>query len=133
MTPQRNPFVNEPEVEPQEDPIDDDPILGQRESLRGPRNIQQTLAAEPVEEAEPAAPVAVTSATLWLVGASGGVGTSTLAGLCSENVVDESEHRPARVLVPTPPEAPTSHRVALVTATGAAGSSSSTGSAARVC
>ncbi|MEG9249962.1 DUF6668 family protein [Arthrobacter sp. Soc17.1.1.1] len=94
MTPQRNPFVNEPEVEPQEDPIDDDPILGQRESLRGPRNIQQTLAAEPVDEAEPAAPVAVTSATLWLVGASGGVGTSTLAGLCSENVVDESERRP---------------------------------------
>ncbi|WP_157940121.1 DUF6668 family protein [Arthrobacter ruber] len=94
MTPQRNPFVNEPEVEPQEDPIDDDPILGQRESLRGPRNIQQTLAAEPVEEAEPAAPVAVISATLWLVGASGGVGTSTLAGLCSENVVDESERRP---------------------------------------
>lgn len=94
VTPQRNPFVNEPEVEPQEDPIDDDPILGQRESLRGPRNIQQTLAAEPVEEAEPAAPVAVISATLWLVGASGGVGTSTLAGLCSENVVDESERRP---------------------------------------
>lgn len=60
----------------------------------GPRNIQQALAAEPVEEAEPATPVAVTSATLWLVGASGGVGTSTLAGLCSENVVDESERRP---------------------------------------
>jgi len=94
VTPQRNPFVNEPEVEPQEDPIDDDPILGQRESLRGPRNIQQTLAAEPVEEEEPVAPVAVTSATLWLVGASGGVGTSTLAGLCSENVVDESERKP---------------------------------------
>ncbi|MHA7145415.1 DUF6668 family protein [Arthrobacter sp. TmT3-37] len=94
VTSQRNPFVNEPEVAPQEDPIDDDPILGQRESLRGPRNIQQTLAAEPVEEEEPAAPVAVTSATLWLVGASGGVGTSTLAGLCSENIVDESERRP---------------------------------------
>ncbi|MBG6184880.1 hypothetical protein IWX65_002858 [Arthrobacter sp. CAN_A214] len=95
VTSQGNPFVREPEVASEEDPIDDDPILGHRESVRGPRNIQQTLASEPVgEEEESAPPVAVTSTTLWLVGASGGVGTSTLAGLCSESIVDESERRP---------------------------------------
>ncbi len=94
VTSQRNPFITVPEVEPEEDPIDDDPILGHRESVRGPQNIQQTLANEPVHDEEPAAPVAVTTDTLWLVGASGGVGTSTLAGLCSESVVDESERRP---------------------------------------
>ena len=89
-----NPFITEPEVAPEEDPIDDDPILGHRESLRGPQNIQQTLAEEPVKETEPAASVTVTTATLWLVGASGGVGTTTLAGMCSDNVVDESDQRP---------------------------------------
>ncbi|MHA7287684.1 DUF6668 family protein [Arthrobacter sp. MDT3-44] len=108
VVPQGNPFVRKPEVQPEEDPIDDDPILGHHESIRGPRNIQQALAREPVNphvdepvielvggEAEAAAPVPVTSTTLWLVGASGGVGTSTLAGLCSENVVDASERHPA--------------------------------------
>lgn len=95
VTSQSNPFVRAPEVEPEEDPIDDDPILGNRESLRGPRNIRQALASDPVDEDEKtAAPIAVTTSTLWLVGASGGVGTSTLAGLCSENIVDESERRP---------------------------------------
>ncbi|OUM44684.1 hypothetical protein B8W73_02740 [Arthrobacter agilis] len=105
---QGNPFVRKPEVEPEEDPIDDDPILGHHESIRGPKNIQQTLATKPVSEPagepagelgkgkeEPAAPVVVTSTTLWLVGASGGVGATTLAGLCSESVVDESERQPA--------------------------------------
>ena len=94
VTTKGNPFITPPEVVEEEDPIDDDPILGHREMVKGPQNIQQTLAAEPIKEEEPAAPVAVTSATLWLVGASGGVGTSTLAGLCSENVVDESERKP---------------------------------------
>jgi hypothetical protein len=94
VTTKGNPFITEPEVAPEEDPIDDDPILGHRESLRGPQNIQQTLAEEPVKETEPAASVTVTTATLWLVGASGGVGTTTLAGMCSENVVDESDQRP---------------------------------------
>ncbi|WDF35041.1 hypothetical protein PTW37_16970 (plasmid) [Arthrobacter agilis] len=94
MTTKGNPFITEPEVAPEEDPIDDDPILGQRESLRGPQNIQQTLAEEPVKGTEPAASVTVTTATLWLVGASGGVGTTTLAGMCSDNVVDESDQQP---------------------------------------
>ena len=94
VTTKGNPFITEPEVAPAEDPIDDDPILGHRESLRGPQNIQQTLAEEPVKETEPAALVTVTTATLWLVGASGGVGTTTLAGMCSDNVVDESDQRP---------------------------------------
>jgi hypothetical protein len=94
VTTKGNPFITEPEVAPEEDPIDDDPILGHRESLRGPQNIQQTLAEEPVKETEPAASVTVTTATLWLVGASGGVGTTTLAGMCSDDVVDESDQRP---------------------------------------
>ncbi|MFJ6003603.1 DUF6668 family protein [Arthrobacter sp. NPDC092385] len=94
VTTKGNPFITAPEVAPEEDPIDDDPILGHRESLRGPQNIQQTLAEEPVKETEPAASVTVTTATLWLVGASGGVGTTTLAGMCSDNVVDESDQHP---------------------------------------
>lgn len=89
-----NPFITVPDVEPEEDPIDDDPILGVRDSVRGPKNLQQTLAAEPVVEEPTAEPVAISAATLWLVGASGGVGTSTLAGLCSERVVDEAERKP---------------------------------------
>lgn len=89
-----NPFIALPDVEPEDAPIDDDPILGVRESVRGPRNLQQTLASEPVEEEPEVAPVSVSSTTLWLVGASGGVGTTTLADLCSANVVDEAEHDP---------------------------------------
>ena len=77
-----------PEVVEEEDPMEEDPILGSRDSIRGPQNLQQRLAEEPVTEEEPAAPVDVSQATLWLVGASGGVGTSTLAELCSEQVVD---------------------------------------------
>lgn len=91
---QGNPFITLPEAEPEEDPIDDDPILGSREAVRGPRNIQQQLAEEPSEEPPEAEPVPVTTATLWLVGASGGVGTTTLAGLCSEAIVDGSVQQP---------------------------------------
>ncbi|WP_152915944.1 DUF6668 family protein [Arthrobacter sp. RIT-PI-e] len=94
VTSQGNPFITPLEIVAEEDPIDNDPILGTRESVRGPQNIQQALAEEPVEDEAPAAPVAVTAATLWLVGASGGVGTTTLAGLCSERIVDESDQRP---------------------------------------
>lgn len=94
VTTKGNPFITAPEVVEEEDPIDLDPILGRNESVRGPQNIQQVLAEEPVEEEAPAVPVAVTAATLWLVGASGGVGTTTLAGLCSESIVDESDQRP---------------------------------------
>ena len=90
----RNPFVAAPEVEPEEDPMDEDPILGARESIRGPQNLQQTLAEEPVAEEKPAAPVDVTQATLWLVWASGGVGTSTLAGLCSGSIVEAGVQEP---------------------------------------
>lgn len=91
---QGNPFITIPEAEPEDDPIDDDPILGSRESVRGPRNIQQQLAEEPSEEPPEIEPVPVTTATLWLVGASGGVGTTTLAGLCSEAIVDGSVQQP---------------------------------------
>jgi len=90
----RNPFVAAPEVVEEEDPLDEDPILGAREAIRGPQNLQQTLAEEPVAEDQPAAQVVVTQATMWLVGASGGVGTSTLAGLCSERVVDAGVQEP---------------------------------------
>src|SRR5690606_31471038 len=90
----RNPFVAAPEVIEEEDPMEEDPILGSRDSIRGPQNLRQRLAEEPVTDEEPAAPVEVTPATLWLVGASGGVGTSTLAGLCSEQVVDAAVQEP---------------------------------------
>ena len=90
----RNPFVAAPEVIEEEDPMEDDPILGTRDSIRGPQNLQQALAEEPVPAEEPAATVDVSQATLWLVGASGGVGTSTLAGLCSESIVDAGVQEP---------------------------------------
>ncbi|GGG67322.1 hypothetical protein GCM10011374_34470 [Kocuria dechangensis] len=90
----RNPFVAAPAVVVEEDPIDEDPILGAREAIRGPQNLQQTLAQKPTPDEETAAPVDVTQATLWLVGASGGVGTSTLAGLCSEAVADAAVQEP---------------------------------------
>ena len=90
----RNPFVAAPEVVEEEDPMEEDPILGTRDSIRGPQNLQQTLAEEPVAEEKPAAPVDVTQATLWLVGASGGVGTSTLAGLCSGSIVEAGVQEP---------------------------------------
>ena len=87
----RNPFVAAPEVIEEEHPMEEDPILGSRDSIRGPQNLQQRLAEEPVPEEEP---VEVTPATLWLVGASGGVGTTTLAGLCSEAIVDAAVQEP---------------------------------------
>lgn len=90
----RNPFVAEPQLDPHEDPIDVDPILGTREAIRGPQHIQRVLAQEPVLEQDPAAPVKVTATTLWLVGASGGVGTSTLTQLCSEHIVDAAVQEP---------------------------------------
>lgn len=90
----RNPFVAALEVVEEEDPMEEDPILGARESIRGPQNLQQTLAEEPMAEEEPAAPVDVTQATLWLVGASGGVGTSTLTRLCSGSIVDAGVQEP---------------------------------------
>ena len=74
--------------------MEEDPILGSRDSIRGPQNLQQRLAEEPVPAEESAAPVEVTPATLWLVGASGGVGTTTLAGLCSEAIVDAAAQAP---------------------------------------
>ncbi|GGG69261.1 hypothetical protein GCM10011374_37110 [Kocuria dechangensis] len=90
----RNPFVAAPEVIVEEDSMDVDPILGARESIRGPQNLQQTLAQEPATDEGTAVPVVSTQATLWLVGASGGVGTSTLAGLCSETVADAGVQEP---------------------------------------
>jgi hypothetical protein len=90
----RNPFVAAPEVVEEEDPLDEDPILGTRESIRGPQNLQQALAEESVADQEPAAPPPVTQATLWLIGASGGVGTSTLTRLCSGSIVDAGVQEP---------------------------------------
>lgn len=90
----RNPFVAAPAVVVEEDPIDEDPVLGTREAIRGPQNLQQTLAQEPATGEETTAPVDVAQATLWLVGASGGVGTSTLAGLCSGSIVDAAVQEP---------------------------------------
>jgi hypothetical protein len=90
----RNPFVSTPEVAEEEDHIDEDPILGSRESIRGPQNIQQTLADKSVADEEPTAPVDLTQVTLWLVGASGGVGTTTLAGLCSGSIVEAGVEEP---------------------------------------
>jgi hypothetical protein len=90
----RNPFVAAPEVIEEQDPMEEDPILGSREAIRGPQNLQQALAQEPVPKEEEAAPVEITPATLWLAGASGGVGTTTLAGLCSESIVDADVQEP---------------------------------------
>ena len=94
-TTSRNPFIPVPPAVEQADPLDDDPIIGSRESIRGPQNLQQLLEEAALEEEPEEAPVVeTTAATLWLVGATGGVGVSTLAGLCSENVVDAGVQSP---------------------------------------
>lgn len=88
-----NPFL--PAEVPVEVPeeIEPDPILGNAvvvEGLGAPRMARDVAPAAPV----PPAP-AITPDTVWLVGASGGVGVSTLAGLAGGNVVDGGVHEPA--------------------------------------
>ncbi len=73
--------------------IEPDPILGDAlatEGLQSPRMARDVAPAVPTSPAP-----AITPDTVWLVGASGGVGVSTLAQLAGENVVDGGVHEPA--------------------------------------
>lgn len=87
-----NPFL--PTVEPVDvpDEIETDPILGaalEQTGLGAPRM------ARDIKPATPDAPApAITADTVWLVGASGGVGVSTLARLAGDSVVDGGLHEP---------------------------------------
>lgn len=87
-----NPFV--PAAAPAEKPeeIESDPILGDvlvKEGLGAPR-MARDVAPATVPPENPR----VTSETVWLLGASGGVGVSTLAALAGENVIDGGVHAP---------------------------------------
>ena len=74
--------------------METDPIMGDEISMTGlqdPAALLIPAGAEP----QPVAPVvAVTTRTTWLVGASGGVGVSTLASLANEHVVDAAALEP---------------------------------------
>lgn len=88
-----NPFL--PAEMPVEAPdeIETDPIVGDAlavEGLGAPRMARDVAPAAP----EPAPP-AITADTVWLVGAAGGCGVSTLARLAGSNVVDGGVHEPA--------------------------------------
>jgi len=87
-----NPFV--PTAGPIEQPeeIETDPILGSaltQEGLGAPRLARDVAPARIAPESP-----RVTSDTVWLLGASGGVGASTLAALAGETVIDGGVHTP---------------------------------------
>lgn len=72
--------------------IETDPILGSAAEQIG---LDAPRSARNVAPAPPATPVpAITKDTVWLVGASGGVGVSTLARLAGESVIDGGMHPP---------------------------------------
>ena len=74
-----NPFVMAPEEEEAgPDPIDNDPVLGTAASLLGRTGHEEFMAGT----------------GLWLVGAAGGVGVSTLAAACGAHVHDSAHSEP---------------------------------------
>lgn len=88
-----NPFLHTVEAEEVPQEIDTDPILGNAAELTGlgaPRMARDIASAA----AAPPAP-SITADSVWLVGASGGVGVSTLAQLAGDSVVDGGLHEPA--------------------------------------
>lgn len=80
-----NPYLPAPQEPVSVESIEDDQILGSRESISGLSNPRALREVSPAPET-PAA--SITPSSVWLVGASGGVGTSTLAKLAGENIVD---------------------------------------------
>lgn len=85
-----NPFV--PTIAPVEsiEEIEPDPILGdaiEQQGLGAPRMARDVAPAATAPESP-----RVTSETIWLLGASGGVGASTLAALAGEHVIDGGVH-----------------------------------------
>lgn len=74
-----NPFVLPPEEEEAgPEPIDTDPVLGTAASLLGRTGMEGTGAGK----------------GLWLIGAAGGVGVSTLAAACGAHVHDGGDSEP---------------------------------------
>lgn len=84
-----------PTVEPVEvpDEIEPDPILGDAPEQVGLGAPRMARGVSPAAPAAPAPPI--TAETVWLVGASGGVGVSTLAQLAGDTVIDGGQHEPA--------------------------------------
>ncbi|WP_454115738.1 DUF6668 family protein [Microbacterium lacticum] len=88
-----HPFLPAPAPIEEPDVIEDDPILGasiEQAGLGAPRMARDVAPASPVAEAP-----TITSETVWLLGASGGVGVSTLAALAGDSVIDGGVHEPA--------------------------------------
>ncbi|OLT07520.1 hypothetical protein BJF77_14080 [Kocuria sp. CNJ-770] len=74
-----NPFVLPPEEEEAgPEPIDTDPVLGTAASLLGRTGVEDTGSGK----------------GLWLIGAAGGVGVSTLAAACGAHVYDGADSEP---------------------------------------
>lgn len=80
-----NPFLPAPEEPELVETLEDDPILGADESAEGLANPRALRNVTPLPEPTPPA---ITAESVWLVGASGGVGTSTLARLAGGGVID---------------------------------------------
>lgn len=86
-----NPFIRPVTTVEAEPALDRSPILGDRMTLVGASHVP----AETEEPTKDAPQVQADAGYLNLIGASGGVGVSTLAAVCSERVIDTSEDEPA--------------------------------------
>lgn len=74
--------------------METDPIMGDQVSMTGLQDPAALVVPAGAEPKMQAPVVEVTSRTTWLVGASGGVGVSTLASLANRHVVDAASLEP---------------------------------------
>lgn len=90
VKPAGNPFIRVAEPEQPHEVVEPDEILGdvvEREGLTAPHMVRDAAPAEPA----PQRPF-LTPESVWLIGASGGVGVSTLASLAGGRVIDGGLH-----------------------------------------
>lgn len=86
-TEQEHPFLTPRPVPDVEEELDNDPILGREVSRKG---LQSPPPAAPPPVLDLSAAPIISSKTLWLIGAHGGAGVTTLASLAGQNVVDSA-------------------------------------------
>lgn len=127
VTEHTHPFLPPPAPEPETDTDpEQDPILGNNDSLPGVKDpgsaLAGTLAHAPTKAVP--LPVKISSRTLWLVGACGGAGVSTLVSLLDGGTVDAAVTAPvwqgrAMIVAPTHPAGlAAAHALALANAKG---------------
>lgn len=88
----RNPFLPHVEEAAPVEQLETDPIIGDRVEAAGLSGPAAGGDVPPAAAARPAP--TITDASVWLVGASGGVGVSTLAALADDHVIDGGEFVP---------------------------------------